>query len=458
MTANRRAWLKGVTLGGSASVLGPVVGQLQAHAAGATPTAKRIVFVVEGNGVQPDQIQPVGITRKRDAQNRGAAASVIEHALADKTLPFALEPIAHLKNRTTIVQGLSGRVCGGGHSNNFGALGVYSSKAGTAGETIDAALAAALPSIFPHVGLGISDRVEHSVIYNVSALAAGKALPTQCQPHLAYTTLFGSVADGAGKAAFAAQNNLLDFMIDDVKRLEKDLAGPEREKLQSYLQSFEAMRARQSQLKDVEATLKTKGPKVTDKFQSAVETDRLEAQFDIAAATLICGLTNVVTISSGAGDPFFSVRFRGLGIDLDKHSIGHGRGVNNKTAAELSATIRRFHFQQIAKLADQLKAVPEGNGTMLDNTAIIYLSDAAEGHHSRCYDWPMVVIGNLGGALKTQGRYLEFPKYGSAGHRTTANFYLALLHAVGKPRVTFGQEDITLKGIDTKGPLQEILA
>ena len=94
---------------------------------------------------------------------------------------------------------------------------------------------------------------------------------------------------------------------------------------------------------------------------------------------------------------------------------------------------------------------------MLDNTLIVYISDAADQHHSyHCKQWPMVLIGNLGGKLKTN-RFLEFPKYGAKGHRTTGNCFLSLLDAVGDRREKFGAEDLDLKGIDTTGPLSEIL-
>jgi hypothetical protein len=454
---SRRDWLRGVSLGSSGLLLSPVLRQLQAHAAGVDARPRRFVFVVEGNGLIPEQIQPQGITRRKDNYGRSKGDSVIDRPLAGHQLPRALEPLAPYRESLSIIQGLSGRICGGGHSNNFGALGVYPGKSGPAGETIDAALAKALPGIFPHLGLGISDRPEHSVIYNISALAPGKALPTQCRPDLAYAALFGSVAEGNGKKAFDAQANLLDFMVEDVRRLERELAGPEREKLQDYLHSYEGMRDRQGKLQSLEKTLRERGPKPTKAFASDVESERLEAQFDLAAGALACGLTNVVTISSGSGDPYFSVRFRGLGIDLDKHSIGHGKGINEQTSYQLSETIRRFHMEQIARLIGKLKAMPEGDGTMFDNTLIVYLSDSAESHHSRCFDWPFVLLGNLGGRIKT-GRYVEFPKYQTPGHRTIANLYQSFLHAAGAPRETFGVDDPNLKGIDTRGPLAELLA
>jgi hypothetical protein len=60
----------------------------------------------------------------------------------------------------------------------------------------------------------------------------------------------------------------------------------------------------------------------------------------------------------------------------------------------------------IAALAAKLKAVPEGDGTMLDNTMIVYTSDNAARHHSFGVDWPMFVLGNIGGKLKSNGHIL----------------------------------------------------
>lgn len=65
---------------------------------------------------------------------------------------------------------------------------------------------------------------------------------------------------------------------------------------------------------------------------------------------------------------------------------------------------------------------------------------------------------HLGGRLKTAGRFLQFPGYSKAGHRTIANFFQALLHAVGDKRKTCGEPDQELRDVDTPGPLAERLA
>lgn len=464
VTIHRRQALKGLSLGAGTLVLSPILSRLEAYASGTATTPKRFVFVVESNGIRPEQISPVGIQRKPREQQPGGPTEFVDVPLADKALPFSLEPLNPWKEKLLIVQGLSGRICGGGHSNNFMALGAFGAGRGNGGEsmavmgeTVDGALAKTIPSIFPHLGLGMSKRLENSVIYNISALEKDRPLPTMCKPDQAYATLFGSVADGTAKADFIARNNLLDFLRSDIKKVQGELVGQEREQFDAYLQSFETLRNRQSRLNEIEHTLRDKGPTPNDKYKSEVETDRLDAQFDIGAAALISGLTNVLTLSSAAGIRDFDVTFKGLGINLDKHSIGHGVSYQGKKWDELYAIIRRYHIDLIAGLIKKLEAVPEAEGTMMDNTVILYLSDGAEAHHSRCWEWPMILIGGMNGKLKT-GRYVDYPGYGNMGHRTTANMYVTLLQLAGSQRTSFGVPDPNLKDFDQHGPLDELLA
>ena len=73
-------------------------------------------------------------------------------------------------------------------------------------------------------------------------------------------------------------------------------------------------------------------------------------------------------------------------------------------------------------------------------------------------DWPVVLLGGCSGKIKG-GQYLQYPSYKNAGHKTLGNLYLSLLSAGGiEGREPFGQIDPSLKDLDLKGPLQELLA
>jgi hypothetical protein len=246
----------------------------------------------------------------------------------------------------------------------------------------------------------------------------------------------------------------MDYMSGDVRRVRSQLAGPERQSLDRYLEAYESMLDRHDGIVGMQDALKANMPN-SDKFKSQVETDRLEAHCELAVSALLSGLTNVVTISACAGNKY--MQWTGLGISLRTNAIGHGGGENGKTWDELAIEIRKFHVECIATLAKKLAAVKEGNGTVLDNTLIVYMSDYGDRHHPSYLQWPVVLLGNLGGKLKTNGRFLEYPSYGKPGHRTIGTFYTSLLHAVGDRRETFGNVDLAIDKDATHGPLAEIL-
>lgn len=451
----RRDALKKLSLGAGAVVLAPVIDQLAAHAAGDARRVPRhrVIFMLQSNGMSPNHLRPSGVEPPKGG--RLTNDELVEHTLDGRTLHSALEPLAPFQSRLTLVQGLSGRIALSDHSANVGALGACPANKGPMSQTIDSAVADALPGIFNHVAIGYGGSTE-AMNYSYSASGPGKAVATICSPDLAYKSLFGSVADGAGRHAFDRRTHLLDFMADDVRRAQDTLVGDERQKFNRYLEAFESLHRRQQELLATADQLKKHAPQLGEKLTTSTSSLILEAQFEIAAAALIAGLTNVVTLISGGGGQRFG-NFPEFGIP-DLHHIGHGGSCGDKNYEACFVELRRFHTKLIAGLAKRLDSIPEGDGTMLDNTLIVYLSDSGESHHPSLYEWPVVLLGNLGGRLKTSGRYLEFPRYHAPQHRTMANLYCTLLHAVGKPRDAFGIPDVGLKGINQTGVVGELLA
>lgn len=455
---SRRNMLKGITLGAGAALLSPILAQLAAHAAGDDKQAlrKRVVFVVQSNGLNPSHLVPAGVKRRSDGRNERPTNDKLEElALNDKELHSALEPLSPFKDRLALLQGISGRIAISDHSANHGALGAYGANRGAMMQTIDSAISDALPGTFSHVALGLNGG-DGPMNYRVSASGPGKEVPIICSPDLAFTSLFGSVAEGSGKAAFDRRTNLLDFMADDVRRSRAELRGDERQKFDRYLEAFENLHNRQRELVAKTEELKKVIPKLGEKATTSISSLILEAQFEIAGAALVAGLTNVVTLASGGGGQQFG-KFPEFNIP-DLHGIGHGNAYGRESSEDCFVELRRFHTKLIAGLVAKLQSTPEGSGTMLDNTLLVYLSDSGEGHHPSLYEWPVVLIGNLGGKIKSEGRYLQFPSYGTTNHRTMANLYCTFLHAVGRPRDTFGVPDPGLREIDQTGVISELLS
>ena len=447
----RRKLLKGIGLGAGAAVLSPLLDH-RALAGGNAQRAnpKRVVFVIQSNGFLQEHAVPTGIVRTVHNPMH-TTARIIDESLRNKDFHPALEALTPFKNRIGLIQNLSNRIAYSDHSCRFGVLGC-APKNDAHGPSVDQLVADALPAPFKHVALGYS---ESGDCYHISASAARRPVPIIASPLDAFRSLFGTTTE-AGVRSFDARTNILDFMAGDAARSRTALAGAERQKLDSYVSSFETLRDRQASLLAMRDAMRRNAPRLNE----AALADRpnastiLTAHFDIAAAALIAGMTNVVTLVSGGND--FG-KWPELGVP-DLHGLGHGATFEGRTWSENFTRIRQFHTRLIAELAGKLQAVREGNGTMLDNTVIIYQSDSADGHHPSCYNNPMVVLGNLGGTLRTDGRYLEFPGYTHPGHRTMASFYCTLLHAVGAPRDRFGSDDVRIATDNQRGPIRELLS
>jgi hypothetical protein len=419
----------------------------------------------------PSHIQPKGIERQIVQNPLGgkkitAAQSLIDRRLSGPgvSLSEALQPLQKHVRRVSILQGLSGRVCGGGHFNAFGALGCFPQQAGAKDITIDAALAKAHPAIFQHVALGFSTNPSPSgapIFYACSASAPNTKVPHYQDPVLAYNMLFGKILGGNPQSEVGSQSMLLDFLAADIHRLSRQLPYEESQKALRYADAFQSIGNRQKRLQEIDVS---KIPAKRDElYGSMVETKRMEAHIEVAATALITGLTNTVTLCAGAAS---YPMWKGVGAAVDNHALAHQSGDNtneipSNEAAAMRVKIRKFNAGLIAQLVDRLEAVPEGNGSMMDNTVIVYLSDSAEDHHSTCFEWPMVVVGNLGGRLKLGDRFLNVPNYVSGNaHVTVSQFYSSLLHAAGAPVMHFGMKDRVLQtnGHKQEGPWMEILA
>ena len=111
-------------------------------------------------------------------------------------------------------------------------------------------------------------------------------------------------------------------------------------------------------------------------------------------------------------------------------------------------------------IVSRLKSVPEGDGTMFDNTMIFYFPDGGETHHSHGYEFPFVILAGSNAKLNIGGRYIRLPNYGDQGHKTLGNFYTTLLNAYGNPIEHYGAFDVGLNahGIDQAGPIRQFVS
>ena len=459
---DRRTLLKGISAGTGGLLLAPFLQTVAARAAGTHVPPKRVIFFTFDNGWNEGGAIPKGVAL--------GAKEVTSTPLAGCELPLDIEPFAPFLDRLTLVQGLQGRHCAFGHGSSYAALSGIGGNSVPGGETIDVAISKVNPSIVPLLVLGILAGSSQTTAYGISATGPGTPNAVQCRPELAYESLFGRI--GATRNDFLARKNLLDFVAGDVRRLRPRIAGPEREQLDYHLAALESLSGRDAKLSDRFASgeLARHAPKMPDKPPELM-TEIVAAQCDVAAAALVAGLTNTVTISSGVG--WINTAYTGIS-NMKTHTIGHLQPDPDLklTGMEVLARYHNHLARQAAGILARLQAVPEGKGTMLDNTLLVFTSDCAETQHTTGENWPFALVGNLGGSIKA-GQYLAYPiSGGDQGLKPTGDvpiralsgksaktnpainaLYCTLLHAAGKPRDTFNA--IGARG--SCGPLAELL-
>jgi hypothetical protein len=464
MKLSRRTLFKGA----GAALLAPLFNEAFAQAT----TPARLVIVLECNGIYPEAFLS---TAARTAL--GSAAIGTRHNFADvyPSMPLTLmgdqlstalclNPLASssgslaLENRSAVVLGLSSTITGGGHSSGTGAL---SCAVSGAAPTFDAVMAPKLKRTAPFdaIRLGTSAALT-PIVYETCNFGPGRPAGVLVNPTLAYDTIFGSISSGGSSAMERTQ--LFDFVREDVRAALATFRGNsnERLKLERYLTSIEALRSRENVLMTMGAQVRPLLPVAPSQNPLLAGTGApdsmkwLEAQFQIATTALLGGLTNVVVLASGSSN--FDVRYDPALTASGRHDLQHGIG----SAANWNAiaAITRKHVDLVAKLARTLAATPEmnANGSMLDHTAILFMSDNGEQHHSTAVDWPSLLVGGNALGLKTDGRTVVFPRDGRTGNRQMSNLFNSLGHALGDASMDeFGLEGPTRIA---RGPLSEVFA
>ncbi|MFT5468269.1 MAG: hypothetical protein ACI8UO_003378 [Verrucomicrobiales bacterium] len=476
MTTKRRQFLRNLSLGGSSLAMVPFLNSVRVHAAGdEAALPKRFVFVVKASGIDKFNLVPDGLENRYinpdDGKKLGNSARrlgpLVDAPLADQQLPEKLNALDSLKDRLTIIQSLSGVGFRGDHTTGFGALSCHDSEKVAIAPTLDCLLGQHLSTgPYPMYGMAMNGRLletgwkpEDTYCYpNLSAYGAAKPVAYQGSPRKAFLELFGAAVASPEQLEkkLALNGNLMDFLTEDARRVGRQLSGDDKERFALYMDSFDSLRKIEEKKAALTDQIQEHAPKLSDRYNSMAPSARIESHFEIASAALVAGLTNVITLRPDT----MGVKYSELGLSNSVHSIGHlqeNTASNGWTGHQARMEIEKLHLKQIANMAKKLDSIPEGNGSMLDNTLIVYMACSGGDHHGGMADWPFVLLGGMAGNLK-MGRYIEYPKYREGGHRTIANLYLSLMHAAGiEAPETFGQPDANLKDLELSGPLAELM-
>jgi hypothetical protein len=419
-------------------------GIARAASAGALPSTaggpKRVIFFMQNQGFDPATCIPAGMRHSG--------------SLAGAKLPEPIKALDPFKERMHIINGLHGLHTSPSHSAFFGALGGYRGSDGVApsGPTIDYELSKVLPqSLLPHLCIGM-DSMENMTgkptVANLSARGAGKPIFMHSNPNHLYQMLFGGISQGD----IRNQHDARSSMLDSIERLTvakgETLPASEQQRYGEFVQGFEDINGLRGRLGEVSDHLKHFAPKVDEGYSKPeFETDWHDRLLDLGIAALKSGITNVLTIGSGRGEIFGA--WKGLGIEKQGHNLGHMDQPDNP----IWVKIRQYNSQMLVKLMEELESVPEGSGTMMDNTLIVYTSNNADKQHTNGANWPVILFGNCNGAFKS-GCFTQLD-----GKRPINALYTSILRASGVEVDRFNMsEKMAAKYDISTGPLREVLA
>ena len=463
----RRDFLRAVTLAGGGSMLAPWLRNvLGAPVTGKAPM--RFIFMHKGNGLFPHVMAPPSLSAEDKAKEQAKEAFTVD--LNKHELPDWMLPIGEHKSNLTILQGLSGMMCTTGHHTWQSSLGVYRANERLSSikwATVDFELARLFPSPFEHIELACFPDGGGNSRGNIEGIDVGFSARGPGQPNYAFGSpkvalreLFKSVAaDKNDQTRYALERKLLEFTAGSESSLAADLSGSERAKVANYADAVNDIRRRNEKVDGMADAIRKNLPQLDPKYlaDSLTTIDRQRGHVEILLSTLIAGMTNVVAFTVDE----LATPYTGLpGVEnetVNLHDVGHDKGFGKLTALEIRAAVRTQHMKLIDTIISRLKAVPEADGNMFDNTMLFYFADNGETHHSNGHEWPFMVFSGRNAKLDIAGRYIRLPKHGEVGHKTLGNWYNTILNAYGNPIKHFGDLDMALesKKLPQVGPITQ---
>lgn len=332
-----------------------------------------------------------------------------------------LEPLEKVKNDILVLNkidlessyhGPGGDV---GHANGMGHLltgteltaGGYESALG-GGISVDQLVANKIGkgTKLPSLELGVQASGPTGWI-RMSYRGPNVSLPVENDPQKVFDRVFGSLGkDPLGLArARARKHSVLDAVMGEFDAVRNGLSSNDRTKLDNHLSAVRDLEKRLDTAAVLGGTcVKPKEPGAIDIFENANYPVLGKLQMDLLVMALACDITRVGSLL-WAGAANNAQVFDWIGIKDSHHQLTHANPAASKDSL---VAIMRWYTSQFAYLISALKAVPEGTGTMLDNTAVLWVSELSVGNSHNRREMPFVLAGKAGGYFKT-GRFVTFP-------------------------------------------------
>jgi len=375
----------------------------------------------------------------------------------DFALPSILEPLAPIRDRVSVLSGLSNLPAqvpvAGDHARGTGSFLTCRTVVQTDGPgisngvSVDQVAAQALGSDtpVPSLQLGMTGGAStgncdsgYSCAYvrNITWAGPSTPLPKMTDPRLVYERLFDGVSDGLTPEERERRRllrlSVVDRALGEANSLRPTLGRDDQVKLDEYLDGLRALEVRIDGLAGA-ACVPPGEPEPGQDFVG-----RLATMHELMAVAMSCDLTRIVTFMLGNGASSRSYADV-IGVPGAHHQLSHHQ--DDPESLERLRRIGQYEVDRFTDLLTRMHAVDEGGCSLLDNSAVYFASEIADGNSHSHRNLPVLLAGSGGGAW-SPGRHIRY-----ADNTPMANLFLAMLEAFGVVEDEFGDSTGVLEGL-----------
>jgi hypothetical protein len=432
----RRTFLRGVGAGLALPLLDSMIPALTAQELTAAQPVKRLGIVYVPNGVYMDNWTP-------PEQGRGFS------------LPSSLVPLASFKDQMVVLTGLSNKMGdawpgegAGDHARAAGAYltGVHPKKTEgadlRAGLSMDQIVARVLGEHTQLSSLELSLESRENVgscdpgyacayANTLSWSSATTPLPMENNPRVVFERLFGgneSTDPEAWRARREEDSSILDAVGDKIAKLQGNLGHRDQLKLEEYLDSI---RNAERRIQMAEAQSERELP-VIEQPAGVPETfqEHAKIMFDLQLLAYQADLTRVITFM--VGHETSQRAYPEIGVPDAHHPLSHHGG--NAEKIEKLIRVNAYHTEMFAYYLDRMKNTNDGDGSLLDNSTLMYCSGMSDGNGHNHHNLPTLIVGGGSGTIEG-GRHIQ---YARENEIPVTNLFLDMLNKLGMPLDSFG--------------------
>jgi hypothetical protein len=346
-------------------------------------------------------------------------------------LPEALKPIEPVKRHVNVFSGLSNNLCKEAphHRAIAGFLTGADPQPGIVrvGASADQIVAQRLARFtrLPSLPLGLPEVLQqqgscdgYSCVYtrNISWSSPSTPVPKDINPRNAFDRMFRHLTQKAAPGsdempvatASADTQSVLDYVLDDAKNLKKRVSNADQYRIDQYFQSLREVEKRINRVIEHETHRGGWKPQFPKQLvaPASPETmhEHVHTMLDLMVLGFMTDTTRVSTMMFGYGASGNS--YPESGVKEGHHSISHYN--EESPDLHLYVALNRYHVQCFTYLIEKLGAIAEGEGTLLDNSMLLFGSELGQGGIHNVNNLPVLLAGSGGGTINT-GRHVKLP-------------------------------------------------